>query len=103
MPIPSFLNETKRIDEPRAVQDYSEVLTRVAMDRKAIIVRRDGADLAAVIPLEQLELMGELLARTEVETIASGIDWEKVKEFRPPQQWFEDGDNPFLPEDQTAP
>src|SRR4051794_29576432 len=102
MTVPSFLGEPGRVDEPRAAQEYSDVLTRVARDRQPVIVRRNGEDLAAVIPLEHLELLREVLARQEVEKVAVQIDWGPlVQTRRPPQTWFDD-DNPFQPEEEPA-
>jgi hypothetical protein len=88
------------VDEPRAVQEYSDVLSQVAAERKAVIVRRNGEDLAAVVPLEHLELLREILAREQVEKLAARIDWQRLpKTHRPPQEWFDDSDNPFEPEE----
>ena len=94
MTMQSLLTEPGRVDEPRAAQEYSQVLTQVAAERRPVIVRRNGADLAAVIPLEDLELVREVLARQEVEKLAAQIDWERARQtLRPPQEWF-DGDEP---------
>src|SRR3954452_18390976 len=96
MTVPSFLGEPSRVDDPRAAQEYSDVLTRVARDRQPVIVRRNGEDLAAVIPLEHLELLREVLARQEVERLAAQIDWDRARQtLRPSQAWFE-GDEPKL-------
>jgi PHD/YefM family antitoxin component YafN of YafNO toxin-antitoxin module len=82
------------VNEPQAAQEYAEVLSRVAADRKPIIVRRGGADLAAVVPLEYLELLQDILARQEAEQLFAQLDWERlIKTSRPPQSWF-DGDEP---------
>jgi PHD/YefM family antitoxin component YafN of YafNO toxin-antitoxin module len=82
------------VEEPQAAQGYAEVLSRVAADRKPVIVRRGGADLAAVVPLEYLELVQDALARQEAERLAGEMDWDRlVKESPPPQGWF-DGDEP---------
>ncbi len=90
----TYLGELDRVDEPQAAQDYSKVLTRVAADHRPVIVRRNGSDLAAIIPLEHLELVQEILGRQEVERLAAQIDWDRlVKTNRPPQEWF-DGDEP---------
>jgi len=94
MTVPSLLDEPGRVDEPRAAKEYSEVLTHVAVEHRSVIVRRNGEDLAAVIPLEHLELVREVLARQEVEKLATQIDWERARQtLRPPQDWFE-GDEP---------
>jgi hypothetical protein len=46
--------------------------------------------LAAVIPLEHLELLQEVLMRPEVEKLAAQLDWDRaVQTLRPPQEWFE--------------
>lgn len=63
MTVPSLLEEPGRVDEPRAAQEYSAVLTLVAAERRPLIVRRNGEDLAAVIPLEHLEMLREAVAR----------------------------------------
>ena len=94
MTVPSLLAEPGRVDEPRAAQEYSEVLTQVGSEHRPVIVRRNGADLAAVIPLEHLELLQDLLARQEAERLAGQVDWDRlVKTSPPPQSWF-DGDEP---------
>src|SRR6266849_6383161 len=98
MTVQSLLTEPCRVDEPRATGDYADVLTRVAAKGKPVIIRRNGADLAAVIRLEHLELVREVLARDDVEKLAKQIDWERARQtLRPPQWWFDDTDNPFEP------
>jgi predicted nucleic acid-binding Zn ribbon protein len=99
-----FLEEPSRIDEPRDARQYSEILSRVAAERRPLIVRRDGADVAAVVPLEHLQLLREALASEHIERIAAQIDWGRaVKEQRPPQAWFDDDDNPFEPAEEAKP
>src|SRR5437762_10560928 len=94
MTVPSLLDEPGRVDEPRAAQEFSEVLTQVAVERRTVIVRRNGEDLAAVIPLEHLELVREVLAHQEMEKLAAQNDWDRARQtLRPPQAWF-DGDEP---------
>ena len=100
MIVPSLLAELARVDEPRGEQGYSDVLSQVASAGKPVIVRRNGEDLAAVVPLEHLEILREHLARQEVEKQAAQIDWGRApKHLRPPQEWFDDTDNPFEPEE----
>ncbi len=94
MTVPTFLEEPSRVDEPQAAQEYSAVLTRVAAEHRPVIVRRNGADLAAVVPLEHLEWLREVLARQDVARLAAEIDWERARpNLRPAQAWFE-GDEP---------
>jgi hypothetical protein len=97
--VPSLLEEPGRVDEPQAAQEYAVVLTQVVAVGRPVIVRRNGEDLAAVVPLEHLELVREILAHQEAEREAAEIDWARAKEnTRPPQSWFDDAeDNPFQP------
>ena len=57
--------------------------------------RAAGAeDVAAVIPVEHLELLRELVARQEAERRTAEIDWQRPAHVSPPpRQWFE-GDEP---------
>ena len=88
------LLEPGRVDEPKLAQEYADVLSRVASERQPIILRRGGEDLVAVIPLDYLELLQDVVARDAAEDIASRLDWDRaVKESPPPQTWF-DGDEP---------
>ena len=89
-----LLSEPERVDEPQQVQEYAEVLSRVASKRQPVIVRRGGVDFAAVIALEHLELLQEVFAQHEAERLASEMDWTQLaKVSPPPQPWFE-GDEP---------
>ena len=56
------------MDEPQAAQEYAAVLTQVVAAGRPVIVRRNGEDLAAVVPLEHLERLQ--IPRHE-ETVAS--------------------------------
>ena len=104
MSVPSLLEEPGRVDEPEAVQAYADVLTRVVAAGRPVIVRRNGQDLAAVIPLEHLEMIREILAHPEAERLAATLNWSRSTARRPPQSWFDDEeDNPFEPEEEPAP
>ena len=99
MTVQSLISEPGRIDEPQAAQAYSDVFSRVVAEGKPMIVRRNGEDLAAVIPLEYLELLREAVEHQEAEKKAAQIDWNRAdKTRRPPQEWYDDSDNPFEPE-----
>src|ERR1700681_3336819 len=101
MTVQSLLIEPGHVDEPQGAEDYAEVLSQVAAEGKPVIVRRNGEDLAAVIPLAYLELLRDVVAREEVEKRAAQIDWNRAPQTRrPPQQWFDDTDNPFEPEEE---
>lgn len=104
MTTPSLIEELSRVDEPQAVEQFAKVLTEVAQGHRPVIVRRNGEDLAAVVPLEYLELIRDSLARQEAEKLAAQIDWQRAPQLhRPTQAWFEDTDNPFEPEEELAP
>jgi hypothetical protein len=104
MTVPALLTDVARIDEPNIVGEYSNVLSKVAAEERPVIVRRNGADLAAVIPMHYLDLINESLARLEVEKLASSIDWKRVeKASGPPQEWFDETENPFEPEEAPVP
>ena len=79
MTVPSLLEEPGRVDEPQAAQEYAAVLTQVVAAGRPVIVRRNGEDLAAVVPLEHLELVREILAHQEVERSAAEIDWTRAR------------------------
>lgn len=97
--IQPLVPEPSRLDEPQQAKAYSDVLTQVASDGTPVIVRRDGQDLAAVVPLAYLELAREALAWQKVEEKAKQIDWSRVSKNPPPQSWYDDEeDNPFEPE-----
>src|SRR5438445_549217 len=86
MTVPSLVTEADRVDEPQEAKDYSEVLNRVAAERRPVIVRRNGKDVVAVIPIDYLPALEELLAWEQVEKRAARIDWERaVQTLRPPQ------------------
>src|SRR3954451_19771266 len=103
MTVPSLLDEPGRLDEASAAQDFSAVLTQVAAEHRPVIVRRNGTDLAAIIPYEHLELVREILAQQEVERLAAQLDRAPARRtLRPPQSWFDDDDNPFEPEEEPA-
>lgn|SRR5487761_1459081 len=105
MSIRSLSNDLGRIDEPCVADEHAALLSQVAAARRPVIVRRNGQDLAAVVPLEHLGLISEGLARQEVEAAAARIAWERAPaHLRPPQSWFGDEqDNPFEPEEKPAP
>lgn len=81
--------DTRGLTNPRAVQGYADVLSQVAA-------------IAAVIPLEHLEVVREILSRQEVEKLAAEVDWVQTT-HRPPQSWFDEQEDPFEPEEERAP
>jgi PHD/YefM family antitoxin component YafN of YafNO toxin-antitoxin module len=99
----SLRSDPNRIDEPTAAQEYSDVLTQVASQGRPLIVRRNGEDLAAVIPLEHLAMLQEVIARADLEELAAEIDWDRlVRQHKAPQQWLDNDDDPFEPAEEPA-
>lgn len=83
-----------RVDEPQHAPEYADVLSRVATKHQPVIVRRGGVDFAAVVPLEHLELLQDILAQEEAERIAEKIDWDRLVKQSPPPQHYFDQDEP---------
>ena len=82
------------VDESEVVDHYADVLTGVAASQQAVIVRRGGADLAAVVPMRYLELMEDAVLQRKIEQLSASIDWKRAAiSSPPPQAWF-DGDEP---------
>ncbi|MBI3823837.1 MAG: hypothetical protein HY289_14300 [Planctomycetes bacterium] len=88
------LQAPTHVDEPNQAQGYADVISRVMTEKEAVIVRRDGADAAVIVPVEYFELLQEALAREEAERLTKTIDWKRLaRTSPPPQSWF-DGDEP---------
>ena len=94
MTTPLILPEPGHVDEPQHAGDYAAVLSQVAAGHQPIIVRRNGTDLAAVVPLEHLELMREVLASQEAERLAAQLDWPQLTAACPPAKKWLEGDEP---------
>jgi PHD/YefM family antitoxin component YafN of YafNO toxin-antitoxin module len=87
-------DKVDRVDEPQDADQYAEVLSQVAAGRQAVIVRRDGADLAAVISLDYLSILQEAIAQRGIEELSAKIDWDRARHRPwPPAEWFE-GEEP---------
>ena len=91
-------SELRRLEEPKAIELFSKVLTDVATGHASVILQRNGTDLAAVISLDDLAVLREALMMKEAERLSSQIDWNAVKKHKPPQEWYDSDDNPFEPE-----
>jgi hypothetical protein len=93
----TILTEPDHIDEPEQAAEYAAVLSHVAAKGEPVIVRRNGADLSAVVSLAHLELMREVLASQEAEKLAAELDLARLAaQAPPPPGWFErDEPKPF--------
>jgi len=88
------IREPSHIDEPLDAKDYQDAITRVAAEERPVVVRRNGADIAIIMPLAHYLLFQEAIAREEAERLTKTVDWKQwAKSSPPPQAWF-DGDEP---------
>ena len=88
------LETTRHVDETGFAEGYADLFSRVATNGQPVIVRRAGEDLAAVVPLEYLELVQDAVARQKAEQLSATLDWKRIAKNSPPaQDWFE-GDEP---------
>ena len=89
-----LLSAPNRIEEPQKAQEYWELVSRVASTHHPVIVCRRGAAMVAVIAVEHLELLQEMMAQQEAERLAAQVDWAHAAQTSPPPpQWFA-GDEP---------
>ncbi len=90
----SLLQQPEKVDEPLEAKGYADVISRVAAEGQPVIVRREGHDLAAIVPLAFLEELLDKLAMEEAQRMLRKLDLPRIaKENPPPQSWF-DGDEP---------
>jgi prevent-host-death family protein len=75
-----------RIKASEARQDFAELLNRVAYSGERIVLHRRGKNVAALVSLEDLELLKTLEDRLDNQAaeaaLAEGgepVPWEKVK------------------------
>ena len=54
-------------------QGFSDVLNRVADRRERIVLRRRGKDLAALVPIQDLEFLDELEERLDLEAAQKAL------------------------------
>lgn len=94
MSAPIVIPDPNHIDEPQQAVDYAAVLSQVAARGQPVIVRRNGADLAAVVPLEHLEMMRQVLVSQEAERLAAQLDWPRLIAVCPPAKKWLEGDEP---------
>jgi PHD/YefM family antitoxin component YafN of YafNO toxin-antitoxin module len=89
-----LFHEPDRLEEPQKVQEYWDLISRVASTHQPVVVHRGGVEVVAVIAVEHLALLQELVAQQEAERLAAQVDWAHVAQTSPPPQaWFA-GDEP---------
>ena len=47
----------KRVEASVARRDFSETLSRVAYGKKRVVVKRHGRDVAAIVPMSDLDIL----------------------------------------------
>ena len=74
-----------RLSASEVRSDFAEILNRVAYGGERIVVRRSGKDVAALVSLEDLELLRKIEDRLDNEAAEKAlkdprrIPWEKLK------------------------
>jgi len=72
----------------KARKNFATTLNRVAYRRDRVVLHRHGKDLAAIVPMEDLELLQKLEDRLDLEATRAAlkearrkgtIPWEKIK------------------------
>ncbi|MHA1568987.1 MAG: type II toxin-antitoxin system Phd/YefM family antitoxin [Alphaproteobacteria bacterium] len=75
-----------KITASKVRKEFADTINKVAYGGKRIIVHRRGKDLAALIPMEDLDLLEAIEDRIDLEEARKAlkepgdtIPWEKVK------------------------
>ena len=74
-----------RVSASKAREELAETLNRVAYGGERIILERRGKNLAALVPMEDLELIRELEDRIDLETARralkekGSVSWKRLK------------------------
>jgi prevent-host-death family protein len=69
----------------RARKSFSDILNRAAYGKERVVIERRGKRLAAVVPLEDLDLLEELEDRVDIEDARrrmkekGSVPWATVK------------------------
>ncbi len=72
----------------KAREQFAEVVNRVAFGKERVVLTRRGKELAAIVPIEDVQLLTELEDRLDLdearaalaEATAEGtVPWEKIK------------------------
>jgi prevent-host-death family protein len=74
---------------PEANNEYSASINRAAYDKERVRIARGGQDIAAVIPIEDLELLEELEDRLDLLEALDAIDEAKKMGGIIPWEQFE--------------
>ena len=72
-----------RITASKASQSFRETLNRVASKRERVIVRSQGKDVAAIVPMDDLAALEKLEDRQDLEQATRALADAKKKGERP--------------------
>jgi len=72
-----------RIPSGKLRQDFSDTVNRVAYGGERIIVHRRGKDIAALVPVEDLELLERLEDEQDVEEAGKVLAKARAKGEKP--------------------
>jgi prevent-host-death family protein len=76
-----------RLRASKARQEFSDTLNRVVYGGERIVLARRGRDLAAIVPMEDLELIRALEDRIDLQRAKKalkekgGVSWKKLKAY----------------------
>ena len=62
-----------KISTVEARNDFAEVINRASFGKERFVLTRRGKDLAAIIPVEDLELLEELEDRMDVDAARAAL------------------------------
>lgn len=77
-----------KLSAAEARNEFSEILNRASFGKERIVLTRRGKDLAAIVPIEDLELLERLEDRIDLEDARAAlaevresgtVTWEKIK------------------------
>lgn len=74
-----------RMQASKARDEFSDTLNKVAYTGERVVLRRHGKDIAAIVPIEDLEMLEAVEDRLDVEAAKKAlkekgsIPWKKLK------------------------
>ncbi len=80
--------EATPLESSVARDNFSDTLNRVSYKKERVVIRRHGRDVAALVPIEDLQFLEEIEDRLDLEEALAAlkeaegeelIPWEKVK------------------------
>ena len=79
------ISSAHKLNASEAREHFSEVMNQVGIKGERIILQRNGKDLVAVVPVEDLELLEALEDRMDVEAakqalkVRGSLPWSQIK------------------------